>query len=310
MPGPLIPLPVYGTITISFTAFEATNTVNYTITGVLGGPLTGTEIVTCTSPSYPIVCSATPIFVEYDTIQCEKIIVSGTVVGDCSDEEVPFEEEIPLARQPYCDGNYIFTCDKTGGCDVITTNNICPLCPNFDNVPPNVPYESNGASLQTRVKNPAWDPVSNPNVPTTVFANKIPKGAQFSFCPSDIRWFQNNFDMTQWDYSRDPLDQCCIDCEVLTVIIYDWDQFVASIPDNAPVPQVFYTRCPSVSDNSSCYRRSSAYLSPSTPASPSGSIALIKNTCVVKGSVSFLGFDDGDSNVCSITYTPSSKCPS
>jgi hypothetical protein len=310
MPGPLIPLPVYGVINISFTAFEATNTVNYTITGVLGGPLTGTEVVTCVSPSYPIICYATPIFVEYDTIQCERITVSGTVMGDCSDQEIPFEEEIPLARQPYCDGNYIFTCDTVGGCDVISTGNICPLCPNFDNIPANVPYDANGASLQTRVRNPAWNPITNPSAPSALLATKIPIGANFNICPSDLDWFEENYNMEQWTYAKDPLDQCCIDCEVLTVIIYDWEQFAASIPANSPVPQVFYTRCPSVSDNSNCYRRASAYLLPNSPAAPSGAITLISNVCVVKGSVSFLGFDDGDSNVCSITYTSSSNCPS
>lgn len=313
MPGPLVPISVNGYINISFTAFDGTNTVTYTITGVEGGPLTDTVVVNCISPVYPIVCSIDPVLVTYNTLQCEPIVVSGTVTGSCEDNPsmtISFEEIIEDVVI-LCDGNYTFTCNNPNGCATASTGEICPRCPNFDNVPANVEYDPNGAVLQTYVKNPLWIPDVVPGVVSYLPSPKIPYNAQFGFCPSEIDWFLDHVaSSSDWSVQANTQDNCCIECEQITVVIYNWVEVINSIPPNGQIPQMFYTRCPSLSDNSSCYRRQSVYFPPSTTPDQSGHVTIATGLCVVKGSVSFLGFDPNDVDVCSITYTSSSICPS
>lgn len=325
MPGPLVPITVNGNINISFTAFNPVNTVTYTITGVQGAPITATVTVNCPSSSYPIICSVPPIPVTYETLQCEPIVVSGTVVGTCAgasvnDMTVTFEEILDKSVIA-CEGNKIYKCIKTGGCTNTNTGEMCPPCPTAgtNGIPPGQP-PSTGLYLQTLVKNPAWDPNALPPAISVIAAPKIPKDAEFKFCPADAEWFEKNAKPNEWLIQDDPNEACCIECETVSVIIYNWNTFVNNIAPNAPIPQMFYTECPSVPFDQSqppnyCYRKKVTFSYLNQGYNVLGVqnaiyLGIAKNLCVVKGSVSFIGIDPNDTSVCSVTYTPSTACPS
>jgi len=327
MPGPLVPITVNGNINISFTAFNPVNTVSYTITGVQGGPITATVTVNCPSSSYPIVCSAPAVPVVYDTLQCEPIIVTGTVIGTCpgasvGDMTTTFEERIDESVIT-CSGNKIYTCIKTGGCTSTPTGDMCPNCPpggTVPGIPGGLPLTT-GLDLQVLVKNPAWDPSAFPPVISAILAPKIPTGSTFKFCPNDANFFEQNAKPNEWLIQDDPDEPCCIECETVSVIIYNWLTFVDNMPGNAPIPQMFYTECPNVPPSQTltteyCYRKKVTYSFPSQTAfnvpGVNGAIylGLARNLCVVKGSVTFVGLDPTDTSVCSVTYTPSTTCPS
>lgn len=246
---------VNGTITISFTSnYAGTHTITYTI--VNGTPASGTLTVTCgVGP-----CQAY-IPVTYNCPDCEILTIEGTILADCSDDP---EDATPFGPKDfYLDQgcrNYKIECLGNAGCPPLVTGNICPECPEWNNIV--------CAGTADGVTNgDIWGSfVNDTGLPTLVnTAASILKGQVFNLCynadgVSSLNSYINSLpaaynlppSSTTYVVSENPVDHCCWDCETIT---FTFDPALIT-PGNTnpalgpvyidgvtPYPTIYYTSC-------------------------------------------------------------------
>lgn len=258
---------INGQFTVTFTANETANTVDYTISGAVSA--SGTVTVNCTGIPGP--CSVT-IPVTYDTPSCDELVIEVIIYSDCDpDNSITQTQVFPL------DGGcstYTLKCIDPSGCTGFDTTALCPTCEY-------VPFQS--AVITTSSSDTLNDP------PLEVINDYIPFGSEFSFCYSDLTNINQELDLDSWTIEPDP-DGCCWECRLYT-FTFDPKEMSWYSPGQSSGVRVFPDVYPTIvgtlcEPETGCYVPFKQFIYPdiygiySTP---------VVSLCLRKGSYSIIG---------------------
>lgn len=190
---------INGQFTVTWTANETANTVDYVISGAVSD--SGTESINCTGIPGP--CSVT-IPVTYDTPACDSIVIDVSIYSDCDPENaITFTQSFPLDQG--C-GTYKLQCIAPRGCGNFDTTSLCPTCEEYPSL--------SHAVIDSYSTNPQFDP---PDVQQVTTNGYLPGQTAYRFCYSDLTAIQQELDPASWTISPDP-DKCCWECRTYQFI--------------------------------------------------------------------------------------------
>lgn len=222
-----------GTVTISFYANTASNTVNYTISGAGIDPVViGSENVICTAPGP---CFIT-VPVTYDNVTCSNILVEGEVYCDAEDP-VLFTQEILL---PNLCQVYNIKCTKKDAngnpmdCRSFGTGQTCPDC-----------LATDPDSILVTTYNTGLYPDGSPNLLQALPADRVPYDTEFRFCylPNQTTTRPlNGYEITPLEQNE---ENCCTECELREFIITPafYNGSLPPVSSETYVVNLIYTSC-------------------------------------------------------------------
>ncbi len=279
---------INGQFTVTFTANETANTVDYIISGAAVD--SGSILINCTGIPGP--CSVT-IPVIYNTPSCDELTLEVLIYSDC-DSENYVEQTQTFSLAQGCT-TYKLTCDKAPeGCEGFNTTELCPTC--------------TGRGVSTVIDSLATiNPSSIP--PLNAPRDFIPYGAELFFCYSSVTQIRQELNLNEWKFEPYP-EGCCWECRRYS-FVFNINELTYSTPNTPPwqpgvrvlpdvFPSIIATEC---NDEYNCYIPYKYVLNPSIIGIDSIQPVVVQ-ACLRKDSYTIIGAKYGvgitDLGPCSI----------
>jgi hypothetical protein len=244
---------INGQFTITFTANEAANTVDYLISGA--AVASGTVSVNCTGVPPAAPCSVTLPVVTYDDPSCDEITIEVTIYSDCDPDNSVTKTQTFNFNQGCI--TYALKCNKNPeGCEAFNTTAICPSC---DPLPSSSAINIDSLGTVNSLVSP----------PINALRDFIPYNSTFYFCYDDVTRIAQELNPNDWTIEPYP-EGCCWECRMYS-FIFSPLELSYSTPNNPPFPpgvrglpdvfpMVVGTEC---DDETNCYRPYRKVIDPS-----------------------------------------------